>query len=156
MGKEYDQACEEIPNKWYENQQKQQILSSALMPLWVILWFEANRQDYSLLFSFAAASIYIIGSIFDKISTEKIIQTVDSAEQSRIEHPLNETNPFLPKRPKPKDLYRGVHLLLEIIFVPVSEIVPPLGYSLGIRRTVVGLSNFRKKRRLERAIQIAH
>jgi len=101
----------------------------------------------------AAAAIYIGGRLADKISTIKVLEKMQQADELGIEHGIVETNPYLPAKPSKEDLFGRRKTSLDAGTMISGIILPPLGVFYGAASGGVALFNTRVGKNLEKQIQ---
>lgn len=79
-------------------------------------------------------TFHVIGRIADVISTHRLTKKVEEVESAlKIEVPIVETHPLLPKRAKIKEMLRPDIVALELAEAIPLTIFPPYGLVRGLK-----------------------
>lgn len=89
----------------------------------------------------AAGAIYILGTVADKISSIRNVNTAARANNLGIKVEVIETNPFLPNSATKRDLLSGRKLAIDAGVGVVGTAIPPGGIAFGVSRLVVAVKN---------------
>lgn len=90
-------------------------------------------QDHHQLFLAIFGTFHFVGRIADAISTHRLTKKIEEVESTlKIDVPISETHPLLPKRTKIKDILRPDIVALELAQAIPLTIFPPYGLARGL------------------------
>ncbi len=150
-----DQAYEEKPKRWYENQVfgNGLLFNSALVSSNIA--YIAFIHNYSSLTRLAGASVYILSTIADRLSTYRALNSIKEAKDSGIEVIHKEQNPLLVSKENPLKLEKPTKIHVgNLIGLGLSTLTLGSAMPISAYQLVYAANNERINRRYRRAICI--
>lgn len=145
----YQQTFQVYPRTWYENSffsSKILMLIITLPSFWLLAWFKILPN---LWISIIGVIVYIVGLIFDVLSTVKVTNLKPKFDKHNYEFPVYESAFLYAAEPRLKDILMHWHFWLTVAAIPVIYIVPTGAFGILVGRLSATFSNLRIAQRLE-------
>lgn len=107
-----------------------------------------------LWFSISAALCYFAGFLFDMGATHLHISQKRGFDERGLEMPTCEANPLLPAYPTLLQQIFNISTLLSLLYIPLTAVMPGVGFGAALLHGLAGMGNFREHRRCLLTLQL--